>query len=237
MKKLPLLLACLVLLLFPYNSLAIPLTINFESQTPGPKPNGYNGGVPGFSFSGHYNLSVSPLFGTGLYIRTSGQLGSAASMIIEFPFFTNEISLNIIDSNNAYMSHRWVHAFVPLIGYVASVDGSYDGLYTLTSSTLFDRIDITALGRSSYGGYPDLYVNNITIEAPAPSLDPSSVPEPATIFLLSAGLGVLALMKKKKGAPIWQRPHLITLHRCFFAENEEEEARGSERHPEHLEFQ
>lgn len=202
MKKLPLLLACLVLLLLPYTSLAVPVTINFDSQTPGPKPNGYDGGVPGFSFSGRYNLSVSPLYGDELYIRTSGQPGSAAILTIEFPFLMNEISLNIIDSNNGFKAHRWVQAFMPSLGYVASIDGGYDGLYTLTSTTLFDRIDITALNRRSYNSYSDLYVNNITIEAPAPSLDPSPVPEPATVLLLGAGLGALALARKKKAVSI-----------------------------------
>lgn len=80
----------------------------------------------------------------------------------------------------------------------AILDGSGIPIPTIDWADNFLAIDFDSptLTIATYGTDPEL--TNVNINAPGLQQQPSSVPEPATLFLMSSGLAGLALVRKLK---------------------------------------
>ena len=214
----PWLLACALLVCVPSTSFAVLITIDFEADTAGAKPNGFTPvGISGVLFSDSVGAQLSVdnfgAQGDGQSLAVQ-QDDDASELEIDLGFTSDFISLDFGNDDPGNTNPGDIAVLTAFLGAVQVGQETLllnrDGLMNQTimfgvigGATLFD-IATFAFTDSTFdlttGGFPfntdfgsTEIVDNISINALQVQVQ-VQVPEPATILLI--GLGVLGLNRK-----------------------------------------
>jgi hypothetical protein len=175
---------------------------------------GYQG-LSSFDMGDSWSANLSATDMTGDLYNTNRNFGRyQVNWNGQIQINTTEINLNTANPSNNLITTTLNNLFVPELVLQSQAsqlliidDYQYNGFaFSLMNSTTASLVDDTFLGTLSYQmnqqsspSWVTFFLSNgRTLEGSITSVDISPVPEPATIFLLGAGLATLLISRLRK---------------------------------------